>query len=300
MFESEEKKRERAEAKARTEAWRVDDAGNHEQEKIDIEKVDREQSILHKIDAIDGVVTDYENKKDTARVEKAKKREAKAIEKENRRAKNRKYWIIAVVIIALAAGAVGGFLLNGLMNHRAQYEQGTKLILDENYSGASVVLENLKYKDSEKLFTYVDLRSNANDYKGKMNKLYNKLTKIEGLSNSQINAQYNEFVGQVQDVAKLQKKLNKIDVDEITLDDKSDINALKSEVKSLGGEDSGYLDKSKLNSAKKKIEKLEKKKAEAAAKAAAAKKAAEEAKKEAQETQSTQSTTQSNQSSSSN
>ena len=51
MFESEEKKRERAEAKARREAWRVDDAGNHEQEKIDIEKVDREQSILHKIDA---------------------------------------------------------------------------------------------------------------------------------------------------------------------------------------------------------------------------------------------------------
>ena len=101
-------------------------------------------------------------------------------------------------------------------------------------------------------------------------------------------------------MAKLQKKLNKIDVDEIALDDKSDINALNSEVKSLGGEYSGYLDKSKLNSAKKKIEKLEKKKAEAAAKAAAAKKAAEEAEKEAQETQSTQSTTQSNQSSSSN
>lgn len=37
MFESEEKKRERAEAKARREAWRVDDAGNHEQEKIDID-----------------------------------------------------------------------------------------------------------------------------------------------------------------------------------------------------------------------------------------------------------------------
>lgn len=299
MFGSEEKRREREEAKARTEAWRVDDAGNHEQEKIDIEKADREQSILHKIDAIDGVVTEYENKKDTARVEKAKKREAKAIEKENKRAKNRKFWIIAIVIIALVAGAVGGFLLNGLINHKAQYAQGTKLILDENYSGACVVLEDLKYKDSEKLFTYVDLRSNAADYKGKMNKLYNKLTKIEGLSNSQINAQYNEFVGQVQDVAKLQKKLNKIDVDEITLDDKSDVNALNSEVKCLGGEYSEYLDKSKLNAAKKKIEKLETKKeaAEKAAKEAAAKKAAEEAKKEAQETQST---TESSKSSASN
>lgn len=252
MFGSERKRLERLEEERR----RIEDAARREREKIEAERAQRAsrgQSSLHRFEYLDGKLNEREERRGVKRVEKAQKREAKNIRKE----KNRKYWWLLLVLIALIAGCIAGYLLNGHFNNRANYEIATDLVVAKDYAAAEMVLEDMKYKDSEKIDTYLQLRTGMESYSGKLDEYLTALQELESFENKDINSQYSDYVKKVKPACQLQAKINAINIDELDLAQKNKIEKLNTQVEEIGDKYGELLNTRKLQEAQVKIAALE-------------------------------------------
>lgn len=257
MFEKRRKAKE-AERVAEEER-RMNYAADREREKVEAERAEKAEKakgqpdVLHKFDFIGEKVDRYEESRGNKRVKKARIREGKRIRKE----KNRKYWVILAVVLALIAGCVGGYLVGNHMMQKKCYSKATELIINDEFGKAAAILEELDIKDSDRLCTYAVIRTNVKAYDGKMNEMLKKLNSLEPLENNKVETQYKEFTGKVEPAGKLQKDINKLDVDKLRLSDKNKVEELNKRVKQFKGKYADMVDTHRIKAAEKKIQVLE-------------------------------------------
>ena len=252
MFGSDKKRLERLAEEER----RIADAARRERERIEAERAERlsrGQSSLHKFEYLDTKLNEREERRGNKRVEKAQKREAKNIRKE----KNRKYWWLLLVCIALIIGCAAGYLVNGHFNHKANYEIATDLIVAKDFEAAEMLLSDLKYKDSQTLEKYLNLRSSMESYNGKLDEYLKALQDLGSFENKDINEQYKDYVNGVKAAGKLQASINDINIDELSLTDKDKIEKLGKQVDKIGNKYKDLLNTKKLDEANIKIAALE-------------------------------------------
>lgn len=243
-------------ARAAEEERRMNYAADREREKVEAaraEKAGREPDALHKIGFIGERVDRFEESQGEKKIERARQREGKRIKKE----KNRKYWVLLLVVLALAAGGVCGYMFD---NHRMQnkyYDKGVQLILEEQYSEAGAVLGELTTKDAEKLYAYSAIRADVHAYDGKTNKMLKELKELDPFDSSKIESQYKDFVAEYEPVGTLQRDINKLDVTSLKLSDKDKVADLRARADKLKDKYAKMLDTSKLKEAEKKMEVLQ-------------------------------------------
>lgn len=252
MFGSDKKRQEKLEAAER----RVADAVRRERERVEAERAERAERLqgsLHRIGYLDEKLNERDYRKGEKRVERAEKRERKNIRKE----KNRKYWWLLLVLIALIAGGVAGYLVNGHLNHKANYEIANDLIVAKDYEAAEMLLDDMKYKDSRKLDTYLQLRTGIESYKGKLDEYLSALEELESFENKDITEQYKEYIEKVRPACEIQAKINALKIEELSLSDKDMIEELRVSVDELSDKYQELLNTKKLKEARIKMATLE-------------------------------------------
>ena len=229
---------------------------SRERERIEAERAERAgraPSTIRKIEYIDGKLNERDERKGNKRVERAHNREVKAI----RREKNRKYWWLLLVIIALLVGGVAGYLMNGHFNHKDTYKVASDLVVAKNFEASEMLLQDLKYKDSQKLYKYVKLRTSMDSYSGKLDEYLSDLEALESFANRDVNSQYNDYIEEVKPACQLQAKITGLNIAKLSLSDKDMIEELRQQVEEIGDEYKDLINTKKLEEARIKMVTLE-------------------------------------------
>ena len=182
----------------------------------------KRKNILRKIKIVDNKISKGELERDElalkkfreieqSRIDAARAERSSALVRENK--KPITIFVAIILLICVALGMIAS------LKHKAtiakNYDNAVECIMAEKYENASVILEKMNYKDSQALYEYSKTNLQLDDFKGKPDKVLDRLKGIEGIEHEGVNEQCQVECGEVQKAIDIQNDINLIDISSV-------------------------------------------------------------------------------------
>lgn len=221
--------------------------------------------IRKKIKFIDDIASNVEQKKDRKTLEEYREYQSRRIRKARTERRNRmlnrninKISTSGIIVVAVVCSVI---LANGyIQNHKEmeKYNTAVEYILEEDYEQAEEILQELSIEDSEQLLAYSKVQEDIDHFSGNPESFQLKMEGVDNIDNEEVRAQITTASKQIDEVKKVQSKIDSIDPVKVTVESKEKVSTVLDQTSELDDRYVALVDMDNLESAETTINHLEK------------------------------------------